>query len=481
MDKGKGNEGANAGTFPPGRARAPPVVLITTVLPFLVMAAIALAPLELDNAVKYMLAVLACISLLWTLGSLPLAVTALLVPILLTLFGLTSASGALLPFGDPVAFLIVGGLFIAEAFKASGLDRRIAFIMVSAAGGDIRKTFLALMAVSAFLSMWISNTATVALLVPVVLTMAGKAGGNDRKITRLFLIGACIATAFGSMSTMIGTPVNAITSGLLAQAVPWTFLDWFKAGAVVSIVLLAFAYIVLPKVLPVRSKTIDIVPIKEELSAMGSLTAREKKVLAVFLPTIAVWIFGADIAAATGLPAGFLNAAVIALLAAFLLLLIKAMEWSEARRIDWDIYLIIGAGLALGEALESTGAAAWIASQVDAAAGGLSLLALMMVMGALSVLVTTVLSNTATVAILVPIVISVSAAMGLEPQAPVLVTAFCASISLITPVGTPSITIAYNTGMIGRAELARTGLVVTLPAMLIVVLLVYAMASMGWI
>ena len=457
------------------------IVFITLVLPFLAMGVVALSPLDLEPPIKYTLAVFVCVSMLWTFGSLPLAVTALLVPILLTLFGLTTVAGALQPFGDPVVFLRTGGLIIAEAFRVNGLDRRIAFYLVNAADGDVRRTFLALMAVSALLSMWISNTATVALLVPVVLSIAARAEGDGRRIAGLFLIGICISTAFGSMATIVGTPVNAIASGLLTNVVPWTFLDWIKIGLVVSVVLLALTYLLLPRILPASSRGIDVAPIRNELKEMGKLSGKEKRVLAVFFPTIVLWVFGGNIADAIGLPSGFLSAAIVSLMAAFVLFAVRAMEWQQARLISWDIFLIIGAGLALGEALEITGTAAWMAMQISSLTGGQSLLVIMLFVGAMTLVVTTFLSNTATVAILVPIVISVSAGLGTDPRYLVLVTAFCASISFITPVGTPPVTIAYATGKFNRTELAKAGLLIGIPAMLLVVFLVYGLISIGWI
>ncbi|MBI0584728.1 MAG: DASS family sodium-coupled anion symporter [Methanomassiliicoccus sp.] len=462
------------------RLPRPVIAFVTIVLPFVAMAAVALAPLGVDDPIKYTLAVFICVAMLWTFGALPLAVTALLVPILLVFFGIFTPARALAPYADPVVFLLIGGLIIAEAFRVNGLDRRIAFKLVTMARGDIHLTFIAIMVVTAALSMWISNTATVALLLPVVLSIAGRAEGDGRKVTTLFLIGICMATAFGSMSTIIGSPVNAIAFGLLNKVVPWTFLDWILVGGSVSLSLLALVYLVLPRAIPPSSNGIDLVPIKKELREMGPLTPKEAVTLAVFLPTIALWVTGGWIAQALGLAPGVLSATVVALIAAFLLFATRAIEWGDARRISWEIFLIIGAGLAIGQALEASGTAAWFASSLTAITGGQSLLVMMLLIGFITVIIGTMLSNSATVSIMVPIVISVSSAMGFDPKYLVLVTAFCASISFITPVGTPTVTLAYSTGKFTRRELARAGVIITVPAVLLVVFIVYALISLGW-
>lgn len=462
------------------RLPRPVISFITILLPFVAMAIVALAPLGLESGIKYTLAVFVCVSMLWTFGALPLAVTALLVPVLLVFFGIFTPTVALAPFADPVVFLLIGGLIIAEAFRVNGLDKRMAYRLVTMARGDIRKTFIALMAISAVLSMWISNTATVALLLPVVLNIAGRANGDGRKVATLFLLGICMSTAFGSMSTIIGSPVNAIAFGLLNKVVPWTFLDWVLVGGAVSLALLALVYLVLPRTLHPLSDGIDLAPISSELKAMGPMKRNEAVILAVFLPTIGLWVGGGWTTQLFGLSPGFLSAAMVSLIAAFLLFASRAIDWSDARRISWEVFLIIGAGLSIGHALDATGTAAWFAGVLTDLTGGQALLVVMVLIGFLTVTVGTMLSNSATVSIMVPIVISMSSALGADPRYLVLVVAFCASISFITPVGTPPVTLAYSTGFFTRRELARTGLIITIPAVLLVVSIVYALVTLGW-
>ncbi|MDW5562852.1 MAG: SLC13 family permease [Methanomassiliicoccus sp.] len=461
------------------RLPRPAVSFITIVLPFVAMAAIALAPIGLESGIKYTLAVFVCVSLLWTFGALPLAVTALLVPVLLVFFGIFTPTGALASFADPVVFLLIGGLIIAEAFRVNGLDKRLAYTLVTMVGGDLRRTFVALMAISAALSMWISNTATVALLLPVVLNIANRARGNDRKVATLFLLGICMSTAFGSMSTIVGSPVNAIAFGMLNQVALWTFLDWIAVGGAVSLALLLLTYLLLPRIIPPSADNIDLGPIAKELKGMGPVSKREAITLAIFMPTVGLWIGGGWTTQLLGLTPGFLSAAMVSLMAAFLLFASRAIAWSDARRISWEVFLIIGAGLAIGHALDATGTAAWFAQLLFELTGGQSLIVMMLLVGFITILMGTMLSNSATVSIMVPIVISLSTAIGADPRYLVLVAALCASISFITPVGTPPVTLAYSTGFFTRRELARAGLIVTIPAVFLVVLIVFALVSLG--
>lgn len=463
--------------------RIPPkrLTALTIIIPFLFLFGIALAPLDMDANIKYALAILVCVSMLWTFGMIPLAVTALLVPVLLTAFGIFTPTEALAPFADPVVFLLVGGLIIAETFRRNNMDKRLSYFLVKAARGDIKRTLIALMVSAALLSMWISNTATVALLIPVALSVASQAGKDRLKVAGLFLIGISMATAFGSLSTIVGSPTNAITSALLSKEVSWTFLDWMVVGIPVAAACLALVYLVLPLAIRVPKGQLDTKEVGERLKDLGPMKRMEKTVLVIFTVTILLWIFGSQIASATGLPGGLANAGIIALLAAVAMFFVGAVGWEDAKNIAWDVFLIIGAGLALGEALEATGAAQLLAQGLASFAGGYSIIVTMLVFACMSFILTTFLSNTATAALLVPVAISTSAALEMDPRFLALTVGMVASISLVTPVGTPPVTLAYSTNTFTRAELAKAGLIIGLPAMVLITFMIWAFVSLGLI
>ena len=453
-------------------------------LPFFVLLLLTVVPLPLDVQVQYALAIFVCVSMLWTFGGLPLPVTALLVPVLLTFYGIFGTDEALRPFADPVVYLLMGGLIMAEAFRKHGVDRRLAYSIVARFGGDVGKILFSFMIVAAVLSMWISNTATVALMIPVVLGIASRAGEEKGKLSILFLLGIGIGSAVGGMATITGSAPNAVASSLLAQRLAadggtWTFVDWMMIGLPASIILLTLSWYLLKRIFPVNIETLNISSVTKELEEMGSLSQGEKKTLGIFLPTVVLWIAGADIGAMFGFPASFMSAAIVALSAAVLLFASKTLDWQDARSISWDIFLIIGAGLALGEGLQQSGAAEWMAGVLVSLTGDLHIFVIMLVVSAVSVVFSNFMSNTATAAILAPILIGMSDELMVDPKLLVLVCALSVSVSFITPIGTPPFTLIYSTGIISRRDLARSGLRLSIPAVLAITSLVYLMVKFG--
>lgn len=452
---------------------------IKIVLPFMVLLVLTIVPLPMDDPIQYSLAIFVCVSMLWTFGGLPLPVTALLVPVLLTFYGIFPTADALQPFADPVVYLLMGGLIMAEAFRKHGIDRRLAYGIVARFGGDVWKVLLSFMLVAALLSMWISNTATVALLIPVVLGIASRTGEDKKKLSILFLLGIGIGSALGGMATITGSAPNAVVSALLARETQWTFLDWMKIGLPAGAVLLLTSWIMLRRIYPVRTSTIDIASVSKELKEMGSFTLGEKKTLVIFFPTVVLWVAGADIGAMFGFPASFMSAAIVALSASVLLFATKTLDWQDARSISWDIFLIIGAGLALGQGLQQSGAAAWMAEMLVSLTGDLHIFIIMLIVSAVSIAFSNFMSNTATAAILAPILIGMSDELMIDPKLLVLVCALSVSISFITPIGTPPFTLIYSTGIISRKDLARSGLRISVPAVFVLSLLVYLMVKFG--
>ena len=462
-------------------ARLPRLVQrsIKLLLPFVFLLLLTVAPLGLDQQVQYALAIFVCISMLWTFGALPLPVTALLVPVLLTFYGIFPTAEALMPFADPVVYLLMGGLILAEAFRKHGVDRRLAYSIVSRFGGEVSKILLSFMLVSAVLSMWISNTATVALLIPVVLGIASRAERDKGRLSVLFLLGIGIGSAIGGMATVTGSAPNAVASALLAKETTWSFVDWMKIGLPTSMVLLVTAWAILQRVFPIKTKSLEIAPIQKELREMGPLSAGERKTIAIFIPTVALWVAGANIGELFGVPPSFMSATIVALGASVLLFATKTLEWQDARTISWDIFLVIGAGLALGEGLQQSGAATWMADQITSVAGDFHILVIMLIVAAVSVGMSNFMSNTATAAILAPVLIGMSSSLGIDPKFLVLVCALSVSLSFVTPIGTPPFTLIFSTGLVSRRDIAVGGIRIALPAMLVVVVLVYLMVEFG--
>lgn len=452
---------------------------IKLMLPFLVLAIFVLLPLDLDRRVQDALGIFLCIAMLWTFESLPLPVTALLVPVLLTLFGVFPAAEALEPYADPVVFLMIGGLILAEALRFNGLDRRLAYAMVLRADGDRDRTLFLLMAAAAFLSMWISNTAAVAILIPVVLGISSRLQGMGEHVTARMLLGIGIGSAAGGMMTVTGSAPNAIAAGLLSKEHEFTFLDWMTVGVPVGLVVLFMAWFLLTRLYPSRGERLQIEELRKEAEAMGPLTGGEKRTLMVFLPTVALWILGADIASWLGLPPSFMSAAVVALAASVFLFVVRSIQWENARSISWDVFLIIGSGLALGEGLVYSGAAQWLADALGEALLGAQLLVVLLAVAFVTVAITNFISNTATAAMFIPILLSLSLALGVQPELLVLTCGLCVSLSFITPIGTPPFTLIYATKKVSRRDMAKAGIAITVPGAIAICLFLLAVDYFG--
>jgi sodium-dependent dicarboxylate transporter 2/3/5 len=417
--------------------------------------------------------------MMWTFESLPLPATALLVPVLLTLFGVFPAAEALEPYADPVVFLMIGGLILAEALRFNGLDKRLAYIMVLKADGDRDRTLFFLMAASAFLSMWISNTAAVAILIPVVLGISARLKGIGEHVTARMLLGVGIASSAGGMMTVTGSAPNAIAAGLLSQGQDFTFLDWMVIGVPVGLMLLFLAWFLIIRLFPSHGERLEIEGLREDLRNMGPLNAGEKRTLMVFLPTVVLWMMGAEIASWLGLPPSFMSAAVVALAAAVFLFVVKAIEWENARSISWDVFLIIGSGLALGEGLVYSGAAQWIADGLGGALLGAQLIIVLLTIAFVTVAITNFISNTATAAMFIPILLGLSIALNVQPELLVLTCGLCVSLSFITPIGTPPFTLIYATKKVSRKDMAKAGIVIAVPTAIAICLFLLAVNYFG--
>ena len=451
---------------------------IKLALPLLVLVVFVLLPLDLDRRVQDVLGIFLCIAMLWTFESLPLPVTALLVPVLLTLFGVFPAADALAPYADPVVFLMIGGLILAEALRLNGLDKRLAYWMVLRADGNRDRTLFYLMAAAAFLSMWISNTATVAIMIPVVLGISSRLKGVEHATVRM-LLGIGIGSAAGGMMTVTGSAPNAIAAGLLSQERAFTFLDWMVVGVPVGLALLFLAWFLLIRLFPSHGERLEIEELREEMRRMGPLMSGEKRTLMVFLPTVALWVLGAEIASWLGLPPSFMSAAVVALSASVFLFVVKAIEWENARSISWDVFLIIGSGLALGEGLVYSGAAQWIADGLGGVLLGAQLIIVLLTVGFVTVVITNFISNTATAAMFIPILLGLSIALNVPPELLVLTCGLCVSLSFITPIGTPPFTLIYATKKVSRRDMAKAGIVIAVPMVVAICLFLLAAEAFG--
>jgi len=442
---------------------------------------VAILPLGISFQAHMSIAIFVFIAVMWTVEAIPMPATALLVPVLLTAFGIFETSDAFMPFANPVVYLILGSVILAGAVHKTGLDKRMLYPILLGSKGKVERFLLALMVVAFIFSMWISNTATVALLAPFAIGLASKVPDRElsKKLMVLFLLGIGFASVIGGMATVVGTAPNAVTSALLAKQGPWTFLDWMIIGVPTAAILLVLVWRLLIIALKPPKIELDISSLEDEFRHLGRWSGGEKKTLVILILTIIFWILGDAIVGMFGVPSSFMSTAIVALLAAVALFATRTMTWQEARIVPWGVFLIIGAGLAMGEALVNTGAANWITSVLASNLITLPVLVMVFVLSIIVVLISNFLNNTASAAVFIPILIVLANTAGESVYLVVLPVALVLSLSLITPIGTPPITLIYSTGRIPRRTLAKVGALVTVPAVLICILMVYVMYSLG--
>lgn len=387
---------------------------------------------------------------LWLSETLHLTVTALLVPLLATALGLLDVKKALASFADPIIALFFGGFVLAAALRAHGLDRLLAARLVRLARGKLLPSSLLLFAATAFISMWVSNTATAAMMLPIAL---GLVAGVDREKSRatvvFVLLGVGWMASLGGMGSLVGSPPNA----LAAAASGRTFDDWFAVGLPALLLLGPLATLVLWLVLrpPMRGVLVAVTDQVPTWSRGMSLT------LAIFSLTVTLWIFSSPVSAWLGIDKDFDS--LIAVGAAILLVASGALSWKEAERgVDWGVLLLFGGGLCLGAVLKSSGTSDWLAQGVIALTGDWSKLVVLLALGAFIVLLSELASNTAAAALLLPLMLPLAPSLGLSTGDMAAFIALTASCGFMLPVATPPNAIIYGSGLVTQREMIRAGL-----------------------
>ncbi len=406
------------------------------------------------------LALFALIGSLWVTQALHLSVTALLVPLLAALGGLLSVPAALAPFAHPVIFLFLGGFALAAALQHQGLDRALARRVLRLAHGSRALAVLLLFALTATLSMWISNTATAAMMVPLALGLlrgpedaAGAAAPAVGAREQAFvLLGVAYAANIGGIGTLVGSPPNAIA----AAAAGISFAQWLTIGLPAVALLLPLMIGVL--VLVLRPQLGGRVAVAREPIEW---TRGRRVTVAVFALTAAGWVFAAPLARALGIAADMDS--VVAIAAVVALLGLGAIDWPQLeRRAHWDVLLLFGGGLALGRVMEVSGGSRFLADAVVAQLHGAAPLLVLLGVVAFVVFLTELVSNTAVAALLVPVFLVVGDALGLPGPLLAGAIAVAASCAFMLPVATPPNAIVYGTGQVPQATMMRCGLALNL-------------------
>jgi sodium-dependent dicarboxylate transporter 2/3/5 len=442
-----------------------------------------------------LLAVFGMVVTLWLTEALPLAVTALLGPTLCVVCGIATDKEMFKSFGHPIIFLFLGSFLLAEAMLHHGLNRRIAFRILSLpwVGGSPTRVLWAFAGIAGFLSMWISNTTAAAMMLPIGVAILGEMArrqsereGREIRLTDLkYGTGLMLATAFaasiGGMATPVGTPPNLIAIGFLeqSQGLKITFFQWMAFGMPLALVLLGGLGIYFNRACPAEPGLFEgsTAWIQAERAKLGPLSRGELNVLVAFAVTVSLWLLPGAVAVTLGVDAPWfkglerhLPEAGAALLGATLLFVLPVnfrrgeftIGWAQARRIDWGTILLFGGGLAMGEAMFSTGLARWIGEGLAHSFNAQTALGLTILFAVIGVLLTETTSNTAAANMVVPVAIAVAEAAQVNPVPPAVAACLGASLAFMLPVSTPPNAIVFGTGCVPLLKMVKHGLVLDL-------------------
>ena len=403
---------------------------------------------------------------LWMTEAIHLTATALLVPVLAVLLGVFSMEESLLKFSHPIIFIFLGGFSLAAALQKTRLDRMIATKIIALAQGRPRRAVLLLFLVTAVLSMWVSNTAVTAMLLPLALGFVAAMPQEHRGTTLFILLGMAYSASIGGMGTLVGSPPNAI----VGAALQLDFVAWMKVGLPIVCIMLPLLLFILYRVLKPDFDTDEIITIKEASAAPGS-----GKVVFIFLATVTLWLLGKPVGDWLGIEKYF--DAWVAVAAIVALLLSRSLTWQDVEKTaDWGVLLLFGGGMALGAVLKATGTSAFIASGLVAQLDGVSFFLFLSLLVCFVIFLTELTSNTATAALLVPLFMTMAEQMGFSSAHVAMGIGLAASCAFMLPVATPPNAVVYGSGKIRQPEMMHTGLwlnmvaIGALPALLYVLL-----------
>jgi sodium-dependent dicarboxylate transporter 2/3/5 len=411
--------------------------------------------------------------------SLPIA--ALMVPIALIGLGLGDAETAFGPFSRPVVFLILGSMFLAEAVRKHGLARRMAVYTIVMSKGNVKKILFGMMVTAAVLSMWIVNTAATAILIPVALTISHTLQDEEeaKKLLILLAFGISVAASVGGMGTILGASSNAVASGLLNEVMEWTFLDWMKYGLPAAIIVLPLSWAVLLRVIRVETETLDITHILDEKDKMGAMSSNEREVLLVLFIAAFLWVTGSYFEGFLGLPKTFLSSAIVAVIAVSMLSIRNLILWDDIKGVSWGVFLIIGAGLTLGDTLTRSGATQWLSGLFAPYIQELPFILVLSGLITVSALLTNVVNNTTIAAVFVPILLSVSQSQGVSPIRLVIPATLATTFGYSLPSASARMAILASTGLVTREDMLKYGILITIPSVLALIILFYGMTLLG--
>ncbi|VXC34503.1 Sodium-dependent dicarboxylate transporter SdcS [Pseudomonas sp. 8Z] len=428
----------------------------------------------------------------WSTEAIPIPATSLLPILLIPALGIDSLNAATAPYANPTIYLFLGGFVIGLAMERWNLHKRIALMTLLAVGSKPSRQVAGFMLATAFLSMWVSNTATTIMMLPIGLSVVGlladeqgASAAERKRFATSLLLAIAYAASIGGIATLIGTPPNALLAAFLAENydVQIGFGQWMLIGLPVASLMLVFTWWWLTRGGFALSSHDSNALIRQELDGLGPLSRGEKLVALVFVATALAWVFQPLI---VGLVPG-VNDTSIAIAAALALFIIPVdadkrvflMDWESASKLPWGVLLLFGGGLTLAAVIGNTGLAAWIAQGLGSL-GALPTLAMIGLVVLVIIFLTEVTSNTATAAAFLPLLGALAVSQGMPAELLAIPAAIAASCAFMMPVATPPNAIVFGTGHMRIQSMIKAGFALNLFGVVLVTLLSYLLVGLIW-
>lgn len=451
-------------------------------------------PVGLSSAGTAVLASTLWIAIWWITEAVSINVTSLLPIILFPLTGALNLGDTTAAYGHQYVFLYLGGFIIAIAIETWGLHRRIALNIIRLIGSNVSNIVLGFMVATAFISMWISNTATAVMMMPIGMAIISqlKDHPDSRENENLLfgkalMISVAYSASIGGMATLIGTPPNLVLAGVIKETygLEISFLQWLMVGLPVAVLLIVICWIYLTRwAFPIHQNSFPggRAEIGRLIRSLGQISYEEKIVLVVFICTAMLWIFRSFLT--PFIPA--LDDTIIAMVGGFVLFLLpsakpgeKIMQWEQAVKLPWGIILLFGGGMALAEAFKTSGLAAWLGGKMVLLEGLPILLVVLLIVAAINFL-TEVTSNLATTAMILPILVPMALTIDVHPYLLLVSATLAASCAFMLPVATPPNAVVFGSGYLSIKDMVKTGVWMNITSIIILTAIVYFLLPLLW-
>lgn len=441
--------------------------------------------------------VLACaawIAVWWITEAISIAATGLLPIVIFPLTGALKLSTTTAAYGHQYIFLFLGGFILAIAIEKWNLHKRIALTIIAMVGTNVQYIILGFMLATAFLSMWISNTAAAVMLLPVGMAIVSQLKDNKDTIEnenlifgKALMLGIAYSASIGGMATLIGTPPNLVMAGVVKETygVEITFLDWFLLAFPITLLMLFVCWYYLTNIaFKFKQKTFPggKAEIQRQLKELGKMSMAERNVLIVFVAMALAWISRSFLLVQL-IPA--IDDTIIAIAGGLALFLIKGtkfkplIQWEDTQNLPWGIIILFGGGIALALGFEQSGLAEWIGNQLSALQTVPFLLLLLLLIASVNFL-TEITSNLATTAMLLPVLVSIAATVGVHPYYLIMGCTIAASCAFMLPVATPPNAVVFGSGYLKIEEMVKKGFWMNVISILIVTVAIYFLLPLIW-